>query len=361
MKTVFFNLLLFSTVSIFSQNNVISLTGKYQTGLILPHYKSMNYIIENKIKAFDIVFGLSTKGKKNWHKLHKYPTVGFGYSYANLGNNEILGSANSVYSYINKSFFKTNKFKINYDLAAGIAYLNKPFDKKNNVSNFVIGSHINAYLHVYADIKYLITKNTAINASFGITHFSNGASKQPNKGLNQLTGALGATYFFNNIESFKNNSINENKKSNFKKKFEFIVIYSGGKKENFPTWNKKYYISSLIISGNRSISEKSKLGLGLDLFYDPSLETKYTKKSEPKNTEFIFPGIHFSYDIVFGKLSFTMQQGIHPILPPSDYPLIFQRWGLRYRFYKNLIASVSLKSYMGFAQMIEFGIGYKLQ
>lgn len=351
-----FLFVLFVPGFLFCQNKEIRIAGRYQTGLILPHYKSMNYIIKDKVYAFDLIYSIPSNGSKEWHQAHKNPVVGFAYSYTNLGNKKVFGSANTMYAFLNKKIIDSKRYKLNYDLSVGVAYMNKPFDKKDNVNNFVISSPVNAYLHIYFDQQFKISNRLFLISNFGITHFSNGASKQPNKGLNILNAGIGISYSTNPEREKDQIEFKE-----FNKKNKLTIILSGGKKENFPTWNKKYLVSSLSISATRLINIKTGLGFGADIFFDPSLETKYKKQGIPKKYEFIFSGVHFCYDLIFGKMSFTIQQGIHTTFPAADYPFLYQRYGLRYNFRKNIIANLTLKAYLGFAQFIEFGIGYKIE
>ncbi|MDQ1296622.1 MAG: hypothetical protein QG611_600, partial [Bacteroidota bacterium] len=79
---------------------------KIHTGVILPFYEALDYLIRDDIYAFDLSLRFPTYGKNFWEKLYRYPVPGIGYSYWSLSNNEVFGKAHAIYSFINIPLFK---------------------------------------------------------------------------------------------------------------------------------------------------------------------------------------------------------------------------------------------------------------
>jgi hypothetical protein len=64
---LFFGLLLNSS-PLFSQKKLIY-SAVFQKGIIVPHHKSINYLIKDYIYGIDLNFGKQTTGTKDWHSV----------------------------------------------------------------------------------------------------------------------------------------------------------------------------------------------------------------------------------------------------------------------------------------------------
>lgn len=339
----------------FSQyKNDVNYSLQINYGPVIPHHKSINYLIKGFSKSTEFRLGFQTNGNKKWHITHKFPNIGFLYKFSAFGNPDVLGNAHSLGGFINKNLIKLNKFELNFDFAFGFAFLNKPFNIENNYTNFIIGSHFNSNPHLLLDFKFKIHQNYKLKTGFGITHFSNGAEKQPNLGINLLT--LYGAILFQKTHS-KRASLDYFKEK-FTKTNQLTAYFSNGWKEYKPPWDKIFLVSVLTLTGERQFTEKSRAGIGIDLFYDES-ETNKNKRLKEKFTNKVFTGIFISYDFIYGKMAFTIQSGFHPTLPTTNYYKIYQRYGLKYYLNKHIALKLTMKARFGMAQFIEYGLGYR--
>ena len=109
------------------------------------------------------------------------------------------------------------------------------------------------------------------------------------------------------------------------------------------------------------ISRKSKVGLGLDLSYDPSqlkiLELSGTEVES--NWQILRPGVNAAYELVLSKIGFIFNLGYYlGGLEKSNGPL-YEKLSFQYNFSDNFFANVMLKVHFGRADYITWGIGYK--
>jgi len=348
--------------NIFSQKadstKYISLSAKYSTGYIYAHHRSFKYFIKDYVPAFEANIGFGKKGDKIWQQLYRYPTVGFGYYHAELGNSEILGHVDAVFPYINIPVLERKNFKLCTKFAVGVAWLSKKFDLYENNYNIAIGSKLNAYLNINIESQLKLTKQVYLLAGLGITHYSNGGMAQPNKGLNIISVSAGLLYNFQK-EDFKKI---EKEIPKFKKKNEYSVIISTGAKTLEPARTHRYFVSSLSFNAERQFSYKGRYGIGIDLFKDNSRK-EYLKEKEnvenPTTADLFYAGGHASYDFVFGKTSFTIQMGGYFLNKAKFFQDVYHRFGLKYRFADHLIANITLKTYWAAADFAEWGIGYR--
>jgi len=354
-------LFIFGQVNLFSQSadsiKNISVSLKYSKGFIYPHHESFKYFIKDYTSAFDFNVSKKVSGEKVWHQLYRNPTVGFGYSHVGFGNPEQLGNANALYSFISISILENQRFRLSSKFAGGVAWLSKRFDLYDNKYNIAIGSNLNAYLNVNLDFDLSLTKRVYLLMGVGLTHFSNGGMQQPNKGFNLFTIQTGVKYKLNDNQELKQSE----PIPKYKKKNELTFIYSGGAKTLEPARLRKYFVSSFSLNAERQFTYKSRAGIGIDLFKDNSRKEYLLEEDivNPKGKDLFYAGGHVSYDLVFGKTSFTIQMGAYFWQHSKHFESVYHRIGLKYRFAEHWMANMTLKTFWAAADFAEWGIGYR--
>jgi hypothetical protein len=321
-------------------------------GTIMPHHPEIGCLIDGRVRSYELSFGVHTSGKRKWEQAHKYPSIGVGYMYSDFGNQKIFGVSHSFFAFINSSLYQKNRYSLRYNFQLGIAYLNKPFDQDNNHLNFVIGTPFNIHANLLIENRYRVSNRIELFAGFGLYHFSNGGTKQPNLGINVLNISGGFSYLLNS-------SPIKYIKSDFpktKKKIDFFILQTIGAKADDPAGEQKYLVSILHFNAGKQFGQKYRLGAGTDIIFntknkrlrnDSTLDVTISKKE-------YYAGIHLSNDIIFGKLYFTIQQGVY-FYKDSGY---YNRFGFRYVFGKHIAAGLSLYTHAFNAKNIEAGIGF---
>lgn len=324
-------------------------------GFIMPHHKSIEYTLEDHIRTFDIKITKPTYGKQYWNQLYKYPYYGLGYYRSNLGNNEVYGYANALYTYIKAPIFgKSNSANLSWQIAFGVSYLTKRFSIESNPQNLAIGSKFNIYLDFSLQSRIPITKKLSLMNSVRFTHMSNGKITSPNKGLNILSGSVGLFYELNIPPE-----VNQVELPEIKEKNEYSLIYAGGIKTKSRYEPGYYYASSLIFDFNRNYSLKGRWNIGTDIFFDGTNRqfSDQNDKADIINTDLYQIGLHAGHDIVLGNISMIINVGGYIYTPVEVLAPIYSRIGLRYRF-NNFILNYTLKSHWAKASFIEWGVGY---
>jgi len=197
-----------------------------------------------------------------------------------------------------------------------------------------------------------------LSCGIGITHFSNGAVKMPNRGINIPSINLGLNYYLHEKQFLKPETAIQNKSKN-----EFKIIGNWGIKEIYQSFGNKYMAYSL--SGNcfRNFSTKRKLGIGLDIFYDTSNKKRLEEEGTIISNDFeiIKPGINIGHEWEISKLTIVFQIGSYLYTKDKNDGYIYDRLALQYDLKEHLFINVSLKTHFAKADFVEWGIGYKLK
>lgn len=325
-------------------------------GFIMPHHKSIEYTIEDHIRTFDVRLIKATYGTKYWNQLYRYPYYGIGYYRSNLGNNNVYGYVNALYSYVRVPIIgSSDKANLSWQFSFGGSYITKCFDIEENPQNLAIGSNLNIYIDFSLQSKIPLTKQISLNNGVRFTHVSNGKVKSPNKGLNAISASIGLIYQFNETPERKQIIL-----PSIDDKNEFTLVFAGGIKTISHYETGYYFASSLMADYNRKYSLKGRWGLGTDIFFDGTNRqfSNKTEKADIVNSDLYQIGLHAGHDLVMGDLALVFNVGAYVYAPVEVLAPIYSRIGLRYRVKKNFITNLTLKSHWASASYIEWGVGY---
>ncbi len=365
IRLIFILYLLIAPIVLFAQKEKDSLkynylSAEYKYGIIYAHHEDFKYFIKDYLSGFELNYGFRSQGKKKWQRIYSYPETGFGYTFVDFGNSEVLGTAHALFTFVNIPLIEGKNMLFTVKFAGGVAYLNKIFDLYNNKYNIAIGSHINSYLNINFNFRYRIYKQLLFTCGLGLSHYSNGGTTKPNKGINVFLPSLGLSYQLQKQEFVKP----ELSIPKFVKSYEFSIIYASGFTSLEPANPKKYFTSALSLNLERGFSHKGRWGGGFDFFYNASIPEYDNITDTVVNYSFLgksTAGVHISYDLVFGKTSFTIQFGGYFFKGNNLDEYVYHRFGLKYRFAEHWLAKLTLKTFWAKARFPEFGVGYRIK
>lgn len=326
-------------------------------GFIAKHRPIVDYFITGHVPTLNISVGKIMNGNKLWHQKYGNPEIGVGLYYANF-NNKYLGDSYALYGYSKIPITnRTSKAFLYFDLGLGLAYITKHFSINENYYNIVIGSHFNAYLRVGLLANIRITDKFSIITGLSLNHSSNSKTQTPNLGINVISYNLGLNYkLYNTNFNTIDNIIDCDCYNSY-----YLTISAGNKAVPNPQV-AAYFAGSLVFDYVKNISFKSGFGAGADVFYDTSYEYTYKKDSVNYNTttDFMQAGLHATYILKFNKIWFNLNLGYYVYDKLRINGDIYSRISMRAFIYKNIYASVGMKTHFAKADLLELGLGYNL-
>lgn len=329
-------------------NYFFDLTGG--TGRLVPHHPEIRPLA-GSVSFFNLRFGLKTLGQKEWQRVFNYPEIGVGLSH-NYLTSKSLGNPTAFYSFINLPLSPSTKFKIDLGINIGLAWGFNPSSPQNQI-NLAIGSKCDAYVSLNLNTKFQIGQNLDLLLSVGGYHYSNGNMNKPNKGLNLLGAEAGVRYSFSKSAT----ELNTDPIAPIENSSSIIVFGTLGTKKE-ATYSPRYSAGSLSAGYYQTISHKSRLSAGIDLFYDEGTIYYTQKENTLKNV--LATGIFGGHELTFANLSIVTQIGIYVRNPNPNDPFYYERLGARYTIAKRIMPSISLKAHEFKVDFIEWGLGFVL-
>ncbi|PLW93849.1 MAG: hypothetical protein C0591_13825 [Marinilabiliales bacterium] len=369
------------TLSGDSTRYVKSIHLNYQLGKVIPTHafvqgENPKHEPYNLFQAFSAQYGIRTDGRKLWQQLYGYPVWGFGLFYIDFLNDDEFGKPLAIYSYINAPFKRWHNWSVNYEVGFGLSLNWKPHELLEAGYYYPIGSYFTVFFDFGINSSIKLAKNWDLNLGFNYTHFSNGAVKLPNLGVNVFAPQVGVQYIVKQRPTYKVQEVPK-----YLKEWEWLITASPSIRQVGFTYEYNgdtlaeafnYGVFTISTAINRQISHKVKFGGGFDFSYNEAYaaETLLDEYGSLQKVPATFKdkfliGIYPSFELVFNKLLMTVQPGFYIYrqeVENMETPTTYQRVGLRYYIGKHFITGVNIRAYnFSKADFIEFNLGYSLR
>jgi len=344
-------ILLFIGVTVFGQKFEDGwLEARGKMGFLAAHRSIMGHLPTDHAFAAEVSYLIQTKNRKNWHEAYNHPIYGVTAFAGSVGNNELLGYYFGAYGFVNFPFIRREHYLLSGKLGCGLAYGTKYYDQDANILGMAVSTPVNAQIVMGLEQRFMFGDH-AITAGIDMTHFSNGATKVPNLGLNIPYVSLGYGY---RIHKAADTSFVHGE---FQKSWEFGAVLIASRKEVFPTGGRKYPIFGLNLVGRRYFRPKTGMELTFDIMSKQS--TMDFHSDVPKTqSEIIQLGIFAGYLLPLDRFQLVTGMGVYvrDKFKPEDK--FYHRVGMRYVFDSGININLVLKSHWARADYVEYGIGY---
>lgn len=335
----------------------------------------------NSFSTYTATLGLQTTGKQEWEHVLNFPQYGIGFSLTRLDHSAEIGKPFSVFAFYNGTFMRSGRHTLRYAIDAGIGTHWKPYDFATNPYNITIGSRTTVHIGFGLEYGFRLSDQWEVGAGVGVTHFSNGATRKPNKGLNLMSPRLKMTYTMRKVELPERHIASERPKGN-----ELFVVVGYGQKRDecfyynadtlttpgynpYPA-NAKFCSATLQMGYLRQYGFMGKWGGGLNLLYDTWMGSTITPRYEEAVVDYgqqskrYAVGLFGMHELCLSRLSVITQLGV-TVWEPSGLPehktRDFERMGVRYTLSNNISAGVNIFAHqLSKADFIEWNVGYRL-
>ena len=325
--------------------------------------------------GYSLRLAKQTSGDQLWQQIYLYPSFGLGIYSAFFTNTKKLGNPIALYGFFNAPFVRHDRWSLNYELGLGVTFNWNSYNPVGNPNNIAISADKTVYIDAGVSLKYLLSKRLALGLGYGFTHFSNGALKMPNKGLNTEATKISLSYTLDEGQTH----FYTQPKPKFAGFYEWIlsgyggarnVLYQGtGVNQTISMKGVNYAVYGISNTVNRQISYKSKIGLGMTLEFNGSQNSQIVVEGGSLDAadlpfeRHLALSIYPSYELVIDKLSMVVQPGIYLYRMKSANmtPMFYQRIGIKYHFLKNTFIGINLRAYNFYeSDFIEWTVGHRI-
>ncbi|GHV56306.1 hypothetical protein FACS1894182_02590 [Bacteroidia bacterium] len=386
--------LLLSFCELYAQNTGTkepwSIEGNFFYGKIIKHDKFVKATLQDgPTRIYDLRLGY-TDFFSGEAAGYGYPTCGVGFSMVDFRDVTLyhasdLGNLYTVYLFWNQRLLNFGRFRWTLQGDIGPVYNTDTFDPVTNPGKDFSSSPLMMYIGLATGIKYHFSHRWEMGLSANTRHYSNGRLGVINKGFNITGGNLSLVY---HLPSRKYSPVNSVEHS-IRKSFYFHFSAGGGIQTYIEDWmlytyseaarresyvekyHPKYFAAT---DAMYRFSRKYGSGVGVDLFYMPSLDSfREWDRMNPDHAGEVEPqyhpwsvGIAWNHEVHYRNMALTASLGYYLYRKvgwrESTESPMYERIGLRYYFpqFDNLFVNWSIKAHQfHFAEYFELSVGQK--
>lgn len=344
----------------------ISIGGSVQYGFLWSHRYNMGHLVQKHLTSFELDLSKTSTGERSWENCYHYPRTGIAIHVIPLGNPEELGTAIGVYPFFNFPLGKRyRKIKTNMRFGYGLGWITNPFDPLENHKNVAIGSHLNCCMSLRLNEFWTLNEKNSIEIGLGMTHFSNGATKLPNLGLNIPFVNIGFHHAVYTALCTKHTPEYMEKIAHTKSVVEdyhwkISVLLNSGFNDIDPPGGNRYALLNIHSSIMKRVAQKHRWGGGLDLMYSDAIR-KRLELNDIHVSVFgnLQPGAKVCYEFNVGRLSFPIEWGAYLYTRYKEFGPVYSRYAVHYLATDHLLFNASIKTHFARAEYFEFGMGWQ--
>lgn len=325
-------------------------------GFSAPHRPVMKGIITERTSFVEAIY--VERGKRLWQQHHRFPAAGICFLYGNLGNPAVLGNAAALYPYLQFYPINTAKTHLVFGLGMGLSWTSKFWRLSDNYSNLALSLPLTSSIVFRLGINRVISKSLSAGLACGLTHFSNGSSRQPNLGLNNLALRLSMAW---KLSEFKPESKESIPADSTNRGGGWFVFAGAFPKQVSPVLGNVYLPVSLSAGYSGRWGRRWGWAAGADFFYDASLRAEVSSGiNNLQNWHTVFQsGLMIGAEYRYNRLVLPIQTGVYVYDRIKFHGPVYSRFGMRVRMVGPLWYSIMLKSHFEKADFVEMGLGIR--
>ncbi len=324
----------------------------------------LRYRSQTPLVQFPHAYGLrlgavkATRGRHAWERLYNYPHVGLDASFYDFNIPE-LGQALTATARLELILRRVRRFRLGLAPTTGLVYSTKIYDRERNPLNLAVSNRLSFVLQGELSAYWTVTPHWEGLLSLSLVHFSNGALRLPNNGMNFPLLSAGLRHVPRPQPLVRQTA---DAFAPFVPSWHLDMMLLRGTKEIHQSEARRW--PAYVVSGYVSYRplRHFSLNAGGDVCYDTSLDSEFYWRQLALPPGGIVPwqiGTMAGAEFYFGQLSVLAQGGYYLYLPYQFYRRGYQRYGLKYYFGEHFYANLNLKAYFRKADYIEMGIGLR--
>ena len=165
-------------------------------GFVVPSSRIVKgKTLSPNVLALSLKYGLYAKGDKWEDYYFGMPYKGIGLYKPYYSMNKVMGNPFSIFLFQGATLKEFGAgLSLNYEINLGLSFNHNHYHVYDNPSFVALGSSVNAHLGGKLFFKKPISKLFDLHFGADVLHFSNGAQRTPNYGLNSISSFVGLAY-----------------------------------------------------------------------------------------------------------------------------------------------------------------------
>lgn len=317
--------------------------------------------LASSVGALELRYQFNTK-EQYWQSLYPKARFSMLFNYQQTGNPEVLGHAWALAPMLGFGLLEKKAWRLEMQLAWGLAYVSKCFDSFSNPQNIVLGSRVNAFATARLQAGYQL-KRWKFRSALIVSHYSNGNYSSPNLGINLAAIELGLDYHWQSTKEQKESKNRSPEQSKFSP-FMQASLGATSRVSRGPIF-PVYVLSTGL---HWQYRPRALVGAGLEFSRNTAISAfRFHNSPEGyQSKDFNRYCFWLHHEFLLGHVGFQTLGGLYLNQHVDRGSIFATGMGLNYYlknpyFYKRhqIWVGVHVRAYMGLAEFVMLQAGYK--
>lgn len=363
------------------------ITANFAGGIVLPtpYLTAGNKNQTPLYSAFALKYGFGTWGNKWEDYSFGLPYYGIGVYFPRFSYQKEMGDPFSAYIFMGGTIAELNPFlSFNYEINLGASFNWNHYDIFENSDFTALGSSVNVHLAGSGYFNWRLSDKFDLHTGVGLSHFSNGALRTPNHGLNAVSPFVELAYYFDRRDKRSLKDIMNYTSPEFRKSsvHDITVMYTThtlkidtagtGMESKYP--RKQFNVVGISYSYMQHNTRRFMWGPSIELVYDESINASFTGKRDRKTGQYreyykmagmmerFSVGLSMKGEIVMPGYTIFANLGYDVYHKDKRTKRIYQIYGGKVNLSDNLFATFSVRSTnVTRSQYLYFSLGYRFR
>ena len=342
--------------------SLFSIGAKVHRSFIIQHTQKLSReITASNPWMIEADLNWHLRKQHTWEYCHCYPRTGMSFVYTNFDLPRILGSAFSVYAFI-EPFVRADR-RLNFSIRFGLgpSFLTRVYDEETNPDNLFFSAPISFIAVLNAGANYRLSPHLTLRVAGNYNHISNSGYSEPNLGMNFPSLSMGIDYSFREIDL----PLREPEGSGYIPEKKHRIDVTAGlsaKPTTSGLHEKRYPVYVLGVNYSHAVGRILALNGGLEWVNDRSIY-KSLRENNIVNENGSHPdhnraGMLVGIDWLFGRFIFYQHLGIYVYSPVKAKSKVYQRYGLNFMISRHVFAGVNIKAHGQDADFMDLRAGW---
>ncbi len=326
------------------------------TGFIIPHADDLVAISQSSPVGITAEYSRTNLRRSAFERCNCFARIGAYAHYIAFNNPAELGRTVGAGAFFEPLIRYGKPLSFSIRTTAGLAYLTRVFDPQTNPRNTFFGAALNGWLGLSAAAHVRVRRQLQVSVSANYNHISNGGSRQPNRGMNFPTVAVGMIYTakpfpFPDPRSWSKPRLT---KRLVVRLLPFASIRTLPKTDLFP--EKATWLLGITATAGWRLNRFHTLSGGTELVHDGYIREQRRRDNRPPDGW--QAALLGGYELWLGRYVFAAHLGWNAYQPDSILDgRVFQRYQLLYALSDRVRLGVGLKSKLQVAEGFDVRAG----
>ena len=334
--------------------------GRFHKGFIIKHTDKLK---DEVTKSFpwsiemEAIWHLRKKGV--WDYCYCYPRTGIAMNYTNFDLPDILGSALSVYPFIEPSIRAQKPLHYSIRFGMGPACMTEIWNEETNPDNLFFSARISFFLSASFAVNYRFNDHLSMRFAGNYNHISNSGYKLPNLGINFPSINAGLDYSFSKPVfevREKDPHVILNPKKN-----RIDILFGASIKPIEKELPDRYPVYVIGMNYSRLIGRRLAVTAGTEWVNDKAIRAKIIRFNWVDDSENYLDhnriGALAGIEWLLGRFIFSQQLGFVVYTPLKPKNRLYQRYGLSFKLTDHFFTGVNLKASKANADFMDLRVG----